>query len=176
MGALNFQAARPWEAVMNTRAHSLELNRRSVRRSGALLPATLERVASEASAPIGHSTDSRRETSFWTRLSRRYRATLGRYLTSQREEDLQRAYDLGRLAVARGLGVLDMARLHQQALTHRLRQRVASDTGPELLEAAVMFFLEALSPFEARHRGFREANTRLQQLNSTLEQRNAELR
>ena len=35
--------------------------------------------------------------------------------------------------------------------------------------------MEALSPFEAAHRGFREANLQLQQVNLALEQRNVEL-
>src|SRR5439155_632594 len=43
------------------------------------------------------------------------------------------------------------------------------------LRAAETFFMEALSPFEAAHRGFREANQKLHQLNAALERRNAEL-
>src|SRR6266478_1599126 len=49
-------------------------------------------------------------------ISRQYAAALRRYLVRQRETLLQRAYELGRKAIAAGLGVLDVARVHQQAL------------------------------------------------------------
>jgi len=48
--------------------------------------------------------------------SRQYEAILRRYLAQKHEAVLQQAYELGRRAIARGLGVLDMARVHQQAL------------------------------------------------------------
>jgi signal transduction histidine kinase len=43
------------------------------------------------------------------------------------------------------------------------------------LRAAGTFLLEALSPFEVTHRGFRTANQKLQQLIATLEKRNLDL-
>src|SRR5215831_14258193 len=78
-------------------------------------------------------------------------------------------------AIGCGLGVLDMARIHQQALASCLSSRVRTRATNGSLEAAETFFLEALSPFEAAHRGFRQANLSLRQLNSALERRNAEL-
>src|SRR5579859_318152 len=50
------------------------------------------------------------------KLARRYAATLQKYLADEQEAVLAHAYELGRLAIAEGLGVLDMARSHQEAL------------------------------------------------------------
>ena len=87
---------------------------------------------------------------------------------------MEAAYELGRKAVAGGLGVLDMARIHQHALTSGLRPAPGPGNKTPTLRAAEVFFLEALSPFEAAHRGFRKANLELRQLNAELEHRNAE--
>lgn len=109
------------------------------------------------------------------RLSRRYAATLRKYLANEQEAVLAEAYDLGRLAIARGLGVLDMARVHHQALEVSGWPGVGDTGRNSVLKAAHSFFLESLSPFEVTHRGFRETNLRLQQLIATLEKRNLDL-
>ena len=49
-------------------------------------------------------------------LSRRYGELLRDYRARPEETLLQQAYEVGRKAITRGLGVLDMARIHQQAL------------------------------------------------------------
>jgi two-component system, NarL family, sensor histidine kinase DegS len=100
-------------------------------------------------------------------FSRRYGTALAGCLARQEEGALEQAYEFGRTAIARGLGVLEMVRIHQQAL--------APGLSPSALSAAQTFFMEALSPFEAAHRGFLETNQRLQQLNDALQLRNAEL-
>ncbi len=56
---------------------------------------------------------------------------------------LERAYELGRRAIADGLGVLDIA---------------------------AQFFAEGIAPFEMTFRGFQESITKLHDLNKTLEQ------
>src|SRR5437867_2488400 len=94
-------------------------------------------------------------------ISRRYAATLRRYLARPRETLLEQAYELGRKGIARGLGVLDMARIHEQALAGCLGRNPSAAKGSDTLKAAETFFLEMLSPFEAAHRGFRQANLRL---------------
>ena len=104
-----------------------------------------------------------------------YAAALRRYLTHPQEALRQDAYELGRAALALEVGVLDMVRIHQEALAwHRLSART-SKTKPRTLKAADTFLLESLSPFEAAHRGFRKAHGALRQLNKTLQHRNAEL-
>src|SRR5258708_5827242 len=109
------------------------------------------------------------------RLSPQYAATLHRYLVRQQEAFLQQAYELGRKAIASGLGVLDMARIHQQALASCLSRAGSAEKTTGTLKAAETFFMETLSPFEAAHRGFRGANLELRQVNESLQRRNAQL-
>src|ERR1051325_1465058 len=109
------------------------------------------------------------------KLSEQYAAALCRYLARQQESSLQQAYELGREAIVDGLGVLDVARIHQRALAASLTHVQSAAARARTFRAAEVFFMETLSPFEAAHRGFREANGELHLLNAKLEQRNAEL-
>src|SRR5438309_8707350 len=80
-----------------------------------------------------------------SQLGKEYEAVLRDYLRGTGEAALQRAYELGRRAVAEGLGVLDMVRLHHEALLK------ASPPSPEgrarAVQAAVKLFIESLTPF-----------------------------
>lgn len=87
-----------------------------------------------------------------------YRAALQRHLTSGDENGLQQAYELGRTACSAGLGVLDLVRVHQEVWAELAAPPITPDAA-----AADEFLLEALSPFEATHRGFRRAHDELQQ-------------
>ncbi len=109
-------------------------------------------------------------TRAYSSLAAKYRKALRDYLAREGEKHLQRAYELGRVALGRGWGILDMTRLHQEALG-----TIAAHSGEPVVKAAETFFMEALSPFEAAHRGFREAFTRLRQLNKTSARRNRQL-
>src|SRR6185369_953603 len=108
-------------------------------------------------------------------LSKLYTAALQNYLTAEGEEALHLAYELGRKAIAEGLGVLDVARIHQEASVTAMLPTLALIRNQRQLQAVESFCMEALSPFEAHHRGFREANISLRELNETLERRAAEL-
>jgi signal transduction histidine kinase len=110
-----------------------------------------------------------------TSLGRRYAATMRAYLGDEREAVLHKAYELGRESLARGLGVLDMARMHHHTLSRLIAPGLPDCTREQTLQACETFFLEALSPFEISHRGVRTANTKLEQVIGTLAQRNAEL-
>lgn len=109
------------------------------------------------------------------KLAARYAGALREYLANEHEAVLARAYELGRTAIARQFGVLDLAAVHQAAMRKVVLPVLARDNRAHCLKAAETFFLEAISPFEITHRGFREANARLQQLIATLEKRNNEL-
>lgn len=111
----------------------------------------------------------------WPTLVAEYRNALATYAASGEELHLQAAYELGRSALNAGLGVLDMVRLHQEALVALVASTAAPVATVRLAQAVESFLLEALSPFEAAHRGFRDACHRLRQLNETLEERNAQL-
>jgi signal transduction histidine kinase len=109
------------------------------------------------------------------RLSRRYAATLYCYFCGHQEVLLQQAYELGRRAIAGGFGVLEIGRVHQQALAAWLTPNLRIAERRRRLRAAEAFLLEVLSPFEAAHRGFREANLALERVNTQLECRNLQL-
>ena len=103
------------------------------------------------------------------RFGKRYLMALENYLLHPEEVFLQLAYELGRQAVAEGIGILNLFRIHTSAAQQSSQGR------PEMIAGAETFFMEALSPFEATHRGFRETNAKLSELNATLAKRNNEL-
>jgi signal transduction histidine kinase len=105
----------------------------------------------------------------------RYATALHRYLRCATELNLEDAYELGRKAINKGVGVLSMARIHQKALTDYGLHALSSDEHTQAWKESEVFLLEALSPFEATHRGFSEANLRLQELIKVFEKRNLEL-
>lgn len=102
-------------------------------------------------------------------FGRDYSAALEQYLADPAESGLERAYELGRRALADGLGVLEMATVHSRALPAAVA--TAEDDGERLkrFEAVERFFVEASSPFEMAFLGFREANVVLHRLNDVLE-------
>ena len=86
-------------------------------------------------------------------LMRDYRAAFLRYLPRREEAPLTIGYELGRAAVASGVSLLDMARLH-----HDILVEVLTDTHPEeiaeVATAASEFFMEVLSTYDMAQRGF----------------------
>jgi len=100
-----------------------------------------------------------------------YATALHEYLEFGGEAALLRAYQLGRGALAEGLGVLEMAALHQEALVSALLRMLAPDESTGIASRASEFFAESLAPFEMTRRGFQEANAILQDINKELEQR-----
>lgn len=112
---------------------------------------------------------SRPEAAEDSRFSKRYVMALQNYLLHPEEVFLQLAYELGRQAVAEGIGILNLFRIHSSGTRRLTRDH------PEKAATAEAFFMEAISPFEATHRGFRETNARLSELNATLAKRNNEL-
>jgi len=103
-------------------------------------------------------------------LAAQYRRALEDYLDGAGETALARAYELGRKAVADGLGVLEMAALHHEALRASVRRLAAVEDRAKATEAAHGFLIESLSPFEMTHRAFREATAVLRRLHERLEE------
>lgn len=96
-----------------------------------------------------------------SQFAEEYTAALRDYLRGSGEAGLQRAYELGRQALADELGILSVARFHHEALV-----RASADLAPvapdaELVKAATRFFIESLAPFEMTHRGFGDLSTAL---------------
>jgi signal transduction histidine kinase len=85
-----------------------------------------------------------------------YETTLRAYLSGNAEEGLRQAYELGRAAILRNLGVLDVVELHYQALKAMLPEAPSAEITQQI-RAAMIFLEESLSPFEITHRGYRDA-------------------
>jgi signal transduction histidine kinase len=103
-----------------------------------------------------------------------YVSTLEAYLHAGGESALSDAYELGRRALAQGLGVLDMALLHGSAFEQLVLSAPVGDQ-PRLAHAATDIFRELLSLFEMTFRGYRDANIELQRLNEVLRQQKEQL-
>jgi signal transduction histidine kinase len=91
-----------------------------------------------------------------------YREALDRFMNGAGEAALSRAYDLGRKALADGLGILDLVSMHEKAVASIFRRKSQE-------EMAGSFLLETLSPFEISLRSVDEANAALRRLNELLE-------
>lgn len=94
-------------------------------------------------------------------LEREYQPALEHYLSGAGEAALERAYEIGRRAMAAGLGVLQMAALHQRALSLVLAKAAEPEQSAELAVRATDFLAESLSPFEMALRGFQETSISL---------------
>ena len=109
------------------------------------------------------------ETAAW---SRRYQAALCKHLAQGMKSTLQSTAKLGRQAVTLGLETLDVARLHEQAMTALVSSAGSPiSTRREVAERAKVFFAEAIVPIEATHRAAMKAGVRIDQLTRTLRRR-----
>ncbi len=104
-------------------------------------------------------------------LTREYAAALREYVSGGGEAALTHAYELGRKASTMGIGILELAIAHHDALL-ALPAKGAGDRPPVAM--AAQFLAESLSPFEMTLRSY-QANARLLGLSETLAQQNAEI-
>jgi hypothetical protein len=86
-------------------------------------------------------------------LRRDYRAAFLHYLPRREEAALHRGYELGRAAVADGLSLLDLARVHHDVLVEELRQTPTGEVA-ELATAASEFLVEVLATSDMTQRGY----------------------
>ncbi len=103
-------------------------------------------------------------------FSGRYAAALRRHLKQDAPAGLQPAQRLGGAAVALGLDILQLAKIHEQAAA---ALGLSGDHG--MLKRAEAFFTEASKPIVETHRAARQSKTDLDNLNKTLSQRTLEL-
>ena len=89
-----------------------------------------------------------------TDLRRDYRPPFLSYLTRLDEQGLTAAYDLGRRALHRGIGLLDLVRVHEEVYVEVVASARDLAEAEGLARAASTFLLEALAPFEMTQRGF----------------------
>lgn len=107
-------------------------------------------------------------------LTEELTAVLRAHIAGGGEEALLRAYDLGRAAVTDRLNFLEMLAMQQDALVALLLQRLGTDEGARLTQAAAEVFAESLAPFELARRSSQEGNALLRHLNGELERQVAE--
>ena len=103
------------------------------------------------------------------RFAEHYWASLRKFLDDPSEAQRSQAYELGRRGLADGLGVLDIAAAHFDALRRVLWADARRAIPEEVIRTANDFFTECLSPFEMSHRGAREGARAWQRLNEALE-------
>src|SRR5205814_758053 len=101
-------------------------------------------------------------------LERQCGELLKEHVREADEQTLHRAYELGRRALARGVGVMDMAATLWSAILEVGAGAIDRDPGVE--QRIEAFVLESMSPFEMTHRGVREANLALRQFETRREE------
>jgi Phosphoserine phosphatase RsbU, N-terminal domain len=79
------------------------------------------------------------------------------FLSDDAEANLRAAYELGREAVGRSLGLLELAQVHHHALLAELRASVGTEDVDRVTLAGADFMVEALSAYEMVRRGFTES-------------------
>jgi signal transduction histidine kinase len=104
-------------------------------------------------------------------LSRRYVAELRKHLQPGSKTGMQPAVGLGHRAVALGLETLELARIHEQALT---TLKLTASRAPQIKRAEI-FFTEAIAPIVDTHRAARQSRRELNTLNARLKRRTTEL-
>jgi signal transduction histidine kinase len=108
-------------------------------------------------------------------LARSYRTALQRHVRGDPPANLESARKLGYRAVSVGLETLDLARMHEEAMTALILPENTKHSRAGVIGHAGIFFAEALTPIEETHRGAREANVHLKVIIETLTQRTVEL-
>lgn len=104
-----------------------------------------------------------------------YMGALRGFLSRHEELSLHEAYALGRRAIAKGMGVIDIVAIHEAAMAKLLSKANSVNEGVLISKGGASFLSESLSPFEITHRGFRDSNRSLQKANETLGERNHQL-
>lgn len=87
------------------------------------------------------------------RLRRNYRAAFLRYLPNRDEAALDAGYQIGRSAVADGLTILDLARVHHDILREVLRTSSHEELDG-ITASAADFLAEVLATYEMTRRGY----------------------
>jgi light-regulated signal transduction histidine kinase (bacteriophytochrome) len=104
-------------------------------------------------------------------IEKKYKAALREHLARPDEDTLFGAYQLGHDAIARGMGVLEIADIHQRALVSLTADATTPDEITAIFGNAHAFYREILSSFEMIHRGFRESTAAVEELEQRIQQR-----
>ena len=104
----------------------------------------------------------------FSRLSERYLLALRTHFEQGPKMDLQAAHKLGTRAVALGLETLDIARMHDQALTTLIKSDYPPVARYDMATRAAIFFTEAIAPIEKTHLLALKSHARLEKLKAAL--------
>ena len=94
------------------------------------------------------------------RLRRDYRPAFLKYLAQQDEAGLEAAYELGRAAMLRSVGLLEVVRIHNDAYVDVVATVRDADEARRLAHAAGAFLLELVAAFELAQRAFMDERLR----------------
>ncbi len=108
-------------------------------------------------------------------LSQQYLAALRKHLKFGSAASSLPAVQMGREAATLGLTTLNVAQIHEQALTTLLARGGSAGTRQRTLQRAKIFLAAAMTPIEQTPRAAPVAGDRMNQLNQSLRQRTAEL-
>jgi signal transduction histidine kinase len=101
-----------------------------------------------------------------SRLTERYSATLQQYLSSESEDALHQAYEIGREALEAGMTPLALFSMHRDLVQRLPPEQVE---GGEFVSRVTTVFIEALAPFQMTADGLDEARGRLSELGAILQ-------
>ena len=91
-------------------------------------------------------------------VARDYRAAFLRYLPRHDEAALHSGYELGRSAVAHGVSLLELVRIHHEVLVPVLLES-ANEGLPDVAVAASNFLVEVLATFDMTQRELRSRHS-----------------
>jgi signal transduction histidine kinase len=83
---------------------------------------------------------------------------------------LDRAYEFGRVALARGLGITDIILIHTEVAARLQQEAPYGDLRDRIRGALSECLAEASTPYEIQLRASRQASSRVREVNSLLEQ------
>jgi hypothetical protein len=96
-------------------------------------------------------------------LRRDYAPPFLAYLANQNEAGLRKAYELGRDAMRRPVGLLDLVHIHNSIFLEVIGTARTPESAEDIAHAASAFLVEALASFEMTQRGFMDGEGRLEQ-------------
>jgi len=105
------------------------------------------------------------------KLCHDYKKSITEYIDTSNESLLEDAYELGRLAMQKDIGILEMKSIHKQTIAELLNQTSTVKEVIEKLEICERFFDECLAPFDMAERSFKEVKAELRLDNKLLEER-----
>jgi hypothetical protein len=85
---------------------------------------------------------------------RNYRPPFLAYLVREDEAGRQAAYELGREAMSRGVGLIGLVTVHNEVFLDVVATERTAESASTTARAAGVFLVEALASFEMTQRGF----------------------